>query len=95
MKEGDNMGRRRRKEKKAGGDEAGSRDYDGSDRRTTCQTLEVISCFIEDFYGILTVWFTSQGVVRDEEKARRYTAPPSPKSRTICCLQHVAWTIPL
>lgn len=43
-------------------DEAGSRESsnDGSDQRTTCQTLEVISCFIEDFYGILAAWLTSQ-----------------------------------
>lgn len=35
---------------------------DGSDQRATCQTLEVISCPIEDFYGILAAWPTSQGV---------------------------------
>lgn len=36
-------------------DETGSRDFsnDGSHQRATCQSLEVISCFIEDFYGIL------------------------------------------
>lgn len=50
-------------------DEAGSIESsnDGSDQRTTCQTLEVISCFIEDFYGILAVWLTSQ---RDGETER-------------------------
>lgn len=34
---------------------------DGSDQRTTCRTLEVISCFIEDFYGILAAHPTSRG----------------------------------
>lgn len=61
-------------------DEAGSRESsnDGSDQRTTCQTLEVISCLIEDFYGILAAWLTSQGVGRDGEKDSIHPPPPFP-----------------
>lgn len=41
---------------------------DGSDQSTTCQTLEVISCFIEDFYGILAAHPTSQWGRRNGER---------------------------
>lgn len=53
---------------------------DGSDQRATCQTLEVISCSIEDFYGILAAWPTSQGVrgglLRGMEGGERETTLP-------------------
>lgn len=73
----------RKKRTKEGGltggggvDEAGSRESsnDGRDQRTTCQTLEVISCFIEDFYGILAAWLTSQreGQTETERKLGQF-----------------------
>lgn len=59
-------------------DEAESREssYDGSDQGTTCQTLEVISCFVEDFYGILAAWKTSQREGGDGEKDPTCLPPP-------------------
>lgn len=55
------MKRKSTDEEKGEVDEAGNRESsnDGSDQRITCQTLEVISCFIEDFYGIPAVEPTS------------------------------------
>lgn len=73
---------RKREKRKEGGltgegkvSETGSRESsnDDSDQRTTCQTLEVISCFIEDFYGILAACLTSQRVGRDGEKDSTHT----------------------
>lgn len=68
-----------RERKRGEVDEAGSRESsnDGSDRRATCQTLEVISCFVEDFYGILAAWLTSRRERRDGE---RQTSLPSSSS---------------
>lgn len=53
---------------------------DGSGQRTTCQTLKVISCFIEDFYGILAAWLTSQreGKTERESSGPSHSTPPPP-----------------
>lgn len=80
-------GEKREREKKGGltvgergevEDEAESREssYDGRDQGTTCQTLEVISCFVEDFYGILAAWPTSQREGGDGEKDPTHLPPP-------------------
>lgn len=57
VREMDRKEKEKRSRRRKGGerDEAGHRESsdDGSDQRATCQTLEVISCSIEDFYGIL------------------------------------------
>lgn len=60
-------------------DEEGRRESsnDGSDQRTTCQTPGVISCFIEDFYGILAAWLTSQREGKPEGEREKSSLPSS------------------
>lgn len=66
---------------------------DGSDQSTTCQTLEVISCFIEDFYGILAAHPTSEWGRRGGE--REFSPSPSPHPPTHTPAPFLLWTTPL